>query len=277
MKKLFIFLSALLVLFISGCTKPYPVDETAFKKIAVKSKFLTMNTCYMAHITSKQIESEIKNPSYNLIGGSNYIFKSDFVIANCALTDKQFIAYYTKEKGKIFAPLISLDYKDIKGAGIESSDAFAFGYQLQLKTKKGVFGITLQNNKGGFARFDKGAETKKYLNILKVHGVKDFKLPKRLYLRRNPYWNNMHLIHKIYYPYPNIPFLEEACDMDLSGACNHLGILAARRQDYSEAKKYFRKGCDLNDDKVCKLYKELISNPIEFTKKYNNYIERISQ
>jgi len=268
MKKLFIFISALLVLFISGCTKPYRVDEMAFKKTAVKSKsykkskFLAINPCYIGHITSKEVESEIKRPRKYVIGG-NMHFESSYVIANCALTDKQFIAYYTKDKGKNIFPLIYLDYKDIKGAGIETSNALGFGYQLQLKTKKGVFGIGILNNNG---RFDKEA-SKKYLNILKAHGVKDYKLPKRLHLRISPYINNMLLVSRIYYPYPNIPFLDESCDLGHGKACNNLGVLSVKRKDFSKAKKYFRKGCDLNDHRACKFYNELISNKIDFYKK----------
>lgn len=51
--------------------------------------------------------------------------------------------------------------------------------------------------------------------------------------------------------------LKKACDGGMAYGCGNLGIVYAKQRNYSAAKKYYGKACDLKLPLACDRYKEL--------------------
>lgn len=52
-------------------------------------------------------------------------------------------------------------------------------------------------------------------------------------------------------------FLKKGCDGGYAMGCGNLGIVYAKQRNYSTAKEYYGKACDLNLSLACDRYKEL--------------------
>lgn len=52
-------------------------------------------------------------------------------------------------------------------------------------------------------------------------------------------------------------FLKKGCDGGIAMGCGNLGIVYAKQRNYSTAKEYYGKACDLNLPLACDRYKEL--------------------